>query len=182
MGRENSFPPERRWVDRYPALSTQPFVTLSVCTDFVSNCYPPGRTDGCVEGIPSVEKVNRKAMYAFKRKETNEPMSRSSRISLSLREDIETYGRYLTDAAEDGVITADELGRLRRTFRSIERKSARIDDSLRFIDLAMHGDGIDGPWFERNRKEELKGRAHLRIVAAHDDGPRPSGPAARKAA
>ena len=128
-----------------------------------------------------MEKVNRKAMYAFTRKETYSAMSRSPLATVPLLEDVTAYDRLLSEFAAAGRCDADQLAQLVRRFRVILGRTTQLNDDLALAVLLMHGKGSAAPWTERKRKENVS-RNHLRLVAAHDDGPRPSGPAALKAA
>ncbi len=110
------------------------------------------------------------------KKGSDNPMPRPALVSLSLLEGIEAYDHLLTRAASDGVIDVDEMRQLARAFRPLRRKCARLHDSLSFVDMAIHGNGIDGEWFGRRVKEDMKARLYL--VQPEDEGPEPSGPAA----
>ena len=128
------------------------------------------------------EKPTRKAMYACERKETCPAMSRSPLATVPLLEDVTAYDRLLSEFAAAGRCDADQLAQLVRRFRPILGRTTQLNDDLALAVLLMHGKGSAAPWTERKRKEATKGRAHLRLIAAHDDGPRPSGPAAQKRA
>jgi hypothetical protein len=107
-------------------------------------------------------------------------MSRAALSSSVLMEEIKAYDDLLNECARDGVIAPDELRQLVRRFRPLVRKSARLNQSLRVARLMLEGDGIDSDWAQRLLKEDAKRQTHLRLVAANDDGPEPSGPVAAK--
>lgn len=109
-------------------------------------------------------------------------MPRQPLVSLSPLEGIEALDNLLTLALADGVIDLDEQRQLRRVVKSLRKRMERLHDSLTFADRAMHGDGIDSPWFDRTWKEDRKNRPALRVVWTGDDEPSPDGPAAKKVA
>lgn len=109
-------------------------------------------------------------------------MPRPVLISLPLVEAADRYNDLLAAVCCDGVVTPEEQRQLMRVFRTLSRKAERLHDSLRFADMAIHGDGIDGAWFERKRKEDLRDRRYLRVVTPEDDGPDSPAPVWQKAA
>ena len=102
-------------------------------------------------------------------------MSRPALISLPLVESVERYGDALADASRDGVIDPGEQRRLIRLFAAITHRVERLHTGLRFVDLATHGEGIDGAWSERRWREDRRDRLYL--VHCSDD-PDPDGPGA----
>ena len=101
-------------------------------------------------------------------------MSRPALISLPLVESVERYGDALADASRDGDIDPEEQRRLIRLFAAITHRVERLHMSLRFVDLATHGERIDGPWAERRWREDRRDRLYL----VHCDDPDPDGPGA----
>jgi hypothetical protein len=103
-------------------------------------------------------------------------LSRPALISLSLVECVDAYEELLAEVVSDGRIEPDEARSLVRRFRPIRQKCGRLHSGLVFVDRAIHGDGIDSPWFERKRTEDLRDRLYL--VRSEDPDPTPAGPAA----
>lgn len=112
-----------------------------------------------------------------------EEMSRAPLATLPLMECVEAFDRDFTESASDGVIDADELRRLVRKWPVIPRKCARVHRGYGFVDLLIHGDGVDGDWIQRKWKEDQEDQQRLRVVVRNDDEPEPpDSPMAKRAA
>jgi hypothetical protein len=107
-------------------------------------------------------------------------VSRSALATAPLRADLQSYIDLLAEIASDGVGDAAELAQLSRRIRSIQMRFDQLHTDLAAVDLLIHGKGSASPWYQRQRKEAMRSRKHLRLVAANDDGPEPSGPVAAK--
>lgn len=104
-------------------------------------------------------------------------MGRPALISLPLVESVERYGDALADASQDGDIDPEEQRRLIRLFAAITHRVERLHTGLRFVDLATHGEGIDGAWAERRWREDRRDRLYL-VHCSDDPDPNPDGPGA----
>jgi hypothetical protein len=107
-------------------------------------------------------------------------MSRSPLATVPLLEDVKAYDRLLAEIAAVGRCDTDQLAQLVRRFKAILGRTAQLNDDLGLAILLLHGQGSASPWAERKHKEAMRSRKHLRLVAANDDGPEPSGPVAAK--
>ena len=138
------------------------------------------RGPGAVDDVFISEIVRPRWANAYKRMERSSSVGRQGAITSPLVDRVERLRDRFRVITRDGVVDLTEQAEIAHELAQMEPEAHRVHRSLRFVSLAIQGDGIDSAWFERQRRADIHDRLYL--VTPEDDGPEPGAPGAAMSA